>query len=131
MRDTIIARRALLALAVGGAWVGWGATPGAAHPNGKKTPHRPPAPSRPAPRMVVLDPGHGGVDPGAISPHGLYEKDITLAAARELARELQATRRYRVALSRNRDVFVSLRERVARARFLHADLLLSIHADAL
>ena len=81
--------------------------------------------------MVVLDPGHGGVDPGAISPHGLYEKNITLAAARELARELQATGRYRVALSRNRDVFVPLRERVARARFLHADLLLSIHADAL
>jgi N-acetylmuramoyl-L-alanine amidase len=131
MRDTIIARRALLTLAAGAAAIGWGTARGVAHPIGKKGAHRPPASSRPPPRLVVLDPGHGGVDPGAISPHGVYEKNITLAVARELARRLQATGHYRAVLTRNRDVFVRLPERVSRARFLPADLLLSIHADAL
>jgi N-acetylmuramoyl-L-alanine amidase len=131
MRDIIITRRALLALAAGAALIGWGTALGVAHPIGKKGAHRPPAPSRPPPRLVVLDPGHGGVDPGAISPHGLYEKNITLAVARELARQLQAAGHYRAVLTRNRDVYVPLRERVSRARFLPADLLLSIHADAL
>ena len=131
MRDIIITRRALLALAAGAASIGWGTALGVAHPIGKKSQHRLPVPSRPAPRLVALDPGHGGVDPGAISPHGLYEKNITLAVARELARQLQATGNYRAVLTRNRDVYVPLRERVSRARFLPADLLLSIHADAL
>ena len=131
MRDIVIARRALLALAAGGAVAGWSAACGAARPAGKHKPHHAPAPSRPPPRVVVLDPGHGGIDPGAISPHGLYEKNITLATARELARQLDATGRYRAVLTRNRDVFLPLRERVVRARFLRAELLLSIHADAL
>jgi N-acetylmuramoyl-L-alanine amidase len=81
--------------------------------------------------VIALDPGHGGVDPGAISPHGIYEKNITLAAARELARLLDATGRYRALLTRSRDVFVPLRERVVRARLHQAELFLSIHADAL
>ncbi|MGC2415173.1 MAG: N-acetylmuramoyl-L-alanine amidase, partial [Stellaceae bacterium] len=78
-----------------------------------------------------LDPGHGGVDPGAISPRGVYEKDLTLPTARELARQLEVTGRYRTLLTRRGDRFVSLRERVARARANRAELFLSIHADAL
>jgi N-acetylmuramoyl-L-alanine amidase len=80
---------------------------------------------------VVVDPGHGGVDPGAISPNGIYEKDIVLATAWEFARELASRRTYRVVLTRSTDEFLPLRERVARARAWKADLLLSIHADAL
>jgi N-acetylmuramoyl-L-alanine amidase len=79
----------------------------------------------------MLDPGHGGVDPGAISPSGVYEKDIALATARELARALETTRRYRVHLTRSDDEFVPLHERVERARAARAELFLSIHADAL
>ena len=81
--------------------------------------------------MVALDPGHGGIDPGAISPHGTYEKNITLATARELARQLERTGRYRTVLTRRGDTYVSLRERVARARAAHVELFLSIHADRL
>jgi N-acetylmuramoyl-L-alanine amidase len=131
MRDIIVTRRALLALAVGVAVTGRGAAADAAQPTGKQKPPRPLAPSRPPPRIIVLDPGHGGIDPGAISPRGIYEKNITLASARELARQLEATGRYRAVLTRSRDVFVPLRERVVRARRSHAELLLSIHADAL
>ncbi len=82
---------------------------------------------------VAIDPGHGGADPGAISPGGVYEKDIVLSTARELARQLAATRRCRVVLTRSVDEFIPLRDRVARARAraAHADLFLSIHADAL
>jgi len=81
--------------------------------------------------MVALDPGHGGVDPGAISPHGIYEKSLTLATARELARQLDLTGRYRTVLTRRGDTFVSLRQRITRARAAHAELFVSIHADAL
>lgn len=81
--------------------------------------------------MIALDAGHGGVDPGAISPRGIKEKTITLAMARELERQLRASGRYRIALTRHRDVLVPLRERVIRARRHRAELLLSIHADVL
>ncbi|HEV2303388.1 MAG TPA: N-acetylmuramoyl-L-alanine amidase [Stellaceae bacterium] len=80
---------------------------------------------------VALDAGHGGNDPGAIAPDGVYEKTITLAAARVLARQLSLTRRYRVVMTRYRDEFVPLAGRVARARAQHADVFLSLHADAL
>jgi N-acetylmuramoyl-L-alanine amidase len=80
---------------------------------------------------VVIDPGHGGVDPGAISPIGVYEKDVVLPTAWEFARQLAATRRYRVVLTRSVDEFIPLRDRVARARAWGADLFLSLHADAL
>jgi N-acetylmuramoyl-L-alanine amidase len=81
--------------------------------------------------MVVIDPGHGGVDPGAISPSGVYEKDIVLPTASEFARQLAVRRNFRVVLTRSIDEFLPLRERVARARAWKADLFLSIHADAL
>ena len=81
--------------------------------------------------LVMLDPGHGGRDPGAIGFSGTYEKHVALAAAQELRRQLLATRRYRVELTRGRDVFVALEERVAAARRRGAALFVSIHADAL
>jgi N-acetylmuramoyl-L-alanine amidase len=82
-------------------------------------------------RTVVLDPGHGGIDPGAIGLSGVYEKDLVLDAARLVAQQLDATRRYRVVLTRTSDEFVALQDRVARARTADGDLFLSIHADAL
>ena len=79
--------------------------------------------------VVAVDPGHGGQDPGAISLNGAYEKDITLAAARALRDELKKLRRYRVLLTRDRDVFIRLRDRIAIARAAGADLFVSLHAD--
>ncbi len=80
---------------------------------------------------VVVDAGHGGVDPGCIGRGGTYEKDVVLDTALKVARGLEASRRYKVSMSRTTDNFVSLEERVIRARALNADLFLSIHADAL
>jgi len=80
--------------------------------------------------VIVIDPGHGGVDPGATGVSGTYEKHITLAMARELKKELERTGHYRVHLTRDRDVFVRLRDRVAIARQYGADLFVSLHADA-
>jgi N-acetylmuramoyl-L-alanine amidase len=80
---------------------------------------------------VVVDAGHGGVDPGCIGHGGTYEKDVVLDTALKLARGLEASKRYKVALSRSSDNFVSLEERVIRARTLGADLFVSVHADAL
>lgn len=80
---------------------------------------------------VVIDPGHGGVDPGAIGRSGIFEKDIALAAARELEKILEANPRYRVVLTRKSDIFIRLRERVAFARREGAHLFISIHADSI
>ncbi|CCG40335.1 N-acetylmuramoyl-L-alanine amidase [Magnetospirillum molischianum] len=80
--------------------------------------------------IIVIDPGHGGVDPGAIGVSGIYEKHITLAMARELKTALEKSGRYRVHLTRDRDVFIRLRDRVAIARQYGADLFISLHADA-
>ena len=81
--------------------------------------------------LVVIDAGHGGHDPGAISPHsGAREKDVTLAIARALRAELLATGRMRVALTRGDDRFLVLEERYGIARRLQADLFISLHADA-
>jgi N-acetylmuramoyl-L-alanine amidase len=88
---------------------------------------KPPAPNR----VIVIDPGHGGIDPGATGVDGVFEKNVVLPTAVALARLLAATHRFRVFLTRRRDEFVPLSERVARARAWHADLFLSLHADAL
>ena len=82
------------------------------------------------PFMVVLDPGHGGEDPGAIGRRGTREKDIVLIIARKLKEKLDDDPRYRVALTRDADYFVPLHMRVQRARKLRADLFVSVHADA-
>lgn len=88
-----------------------------------------PEPKRESRRLIVIDPGHGGEDPGATGAAGTLEKDVTLAAARELRDRLLASGRYRVELTRDSDVLLSLRSRYQRARELGADLFLSVHAD--
>ncbi len=82
-------------------------------------------------RVIVLDPGHGGVDPGTIGVNGIQEKDVTLALARELKDRLDATDQYLVLMTRDRDVFVKLRDRVSKARQAGAELFVSLHADAI
>jgi N-acetylmuramoyl-L-alanine amidase len=80
--------------------------------------------------LVVIDAGHGGIDPGTIGRTGVKEKDIVLAVARELRKGLEATGRYRVQLTRDADVFIPLRGRVNIARAAQADLFVSLHADS-
>ena len=80
--------------------------------------------------MIVIDPGDGGVDPGAISASGTYEKTVVLAAAKTLKRVLEKTGRYDVVLTRDKDRFLRLRQRVAVSRSADADLFISIHADS-
>ncbi len=81
--------------------------------------------------LIVIDPGHGGKDPGAVGPGKIYEKNITLAAAKELQRQLLATGQYRVKLTRENDRYLKLYERVEIARSSEADLFVSIHADSI
>src|SRR5260221_13584326 len=123
MPDEILPRRSLLgvflaaggSLAAGAAWLVMptrllaqtlGQTAAKSPPAAKPTARR---------RTVVLDPGHGGIDPGAIGLSGAYEKDLALDAARLVAQQLEATKRYRVVLTRTSDEFVPLQDRVARA----------------
>jgi N-acetylmuramoyl-L-alanine amidase len=127
-------RRLLLAPGLLGTFMlpGWMRSALAASPD-RRTPARARVSPHqdPAPPLVVLDPGHGGKDPGAIGVSGTYEKNVALAAAQELRRQLLASRRYRVELTRSRDIFVGLDERVTRAQKLKAALFVSLHADAL
>jgi N-acetylmuramoyl-L-alanine amidase len=92
--------------------------------------HAPAHTTAPLP-LVLLDPGHGGRDPGAIGVSGTYEKHVAFAAATELARQLRQTGRYRVALTRQDDVFIPLDDRVDIAQAQGASLFISMHADAL
>ncbi len=80
--------------------------------------------------IVALDAGHGGEDPGAIGPSGLYEKDVALAIALKLRTRINAQPGMRAMLTRDSDYFVPLQERVIKARRVQADLFVSIHADA-
>jgi N-acetylmuramoyl-L-alanine amidase len=81
--------------------------------------------------LVLIDPGHGGHDPGAIAPDGVFEKTITLASGFALRRSLLATGRYRVAMTRTSDVFISLETRVAMTVAAGADLFIALHCDHL
>jgi N-acetylmuramoyl-L-alanine amidase len=81
-------------------------------------------------RTIVIDPGHGGIDPGAESVAGFHEKEVTLATARVLKRVLEDTGRYNVVLTRDQDIYLTLHERVIRARAAHGDLFVSLHADS-
>jgi N-acetylmuramoyl-L-alanine amidase len=83
-----------------------------------------------AKKVVVIDPGHGGIDSGTVGVGGTMEKDVVLAAALRLRRTLQA-RGYAVYMTRETDVFVSLRGRVNIARARHANLFISLHADSI
>ena len=78
---------------------------------------------------IVLDPGHGGKDPGAIGAHGTMEKDVNLQMAKQLKALLEATGRYKVVLTRTDDRLLPLRQRIDIARAAKADLFISIHAD--
>lgn len=80
--------------------------------------------------VVFIDAGHGGKDPGAISANGHYEKTVTLQAALELARQLNATGKIEAVLSRDSDVYHKLRKRITLARNKKADVFISLHADA-
>jgi len=80
-------------------------------------------------KVVVIDPGHGGEDPGAIGRRGTHEKDVVLGIAKKLQRILKA-RGYEAFLTRKGDYFISLRERGKIAREYGADIFISIHADA-
>ncbi|MCB1532841.1 MAG: N-acetylmuramoyl-L-alanine amidase [Alphaproteobacteria bacterium] len=93
--------------------------------------YAPPPPRKNQKPLVVIDPGHGGVDPGAISSSNLREKNVVLALAKELKQQLLATGQYRVMLTREEDVFIKLSDRVKFARKHGADLFVSIHADSI
>jgi N-acetylmuramoyl-L-alanine amidase len=80
--------------------------------------------------IVALDPGHGGEDPGAVGPSGLYEKHVALAIALKLRDRINAQPGMRAMLTRDADFFVPLYDRVRKARRVQADLFVSIHADA-
>jgi N-acetylmuramoyl-L-alanine amidase len=92
---------------------------------------RPSAEPPARPPLVILDPGHGGIDPGATGIAGTLEKDVTLASALALQAVLQARGRYRVELTRTHDQYVPREDRVDIARVLGANLFLSMHADRL
>ena len=80
--------------------------------------------------VIAVDAGHGGEDPGAIGKHGLQEKVVTLAVAKELAKAINARKGMRAVLIREGDYFVALGKRVRLARRSRADLMISVHADA-
>ncbi|CAM0119697.1 MULTISPECIES: N-acetylmuramoyl-L-alanine amidase [Stenotrophomonas] len=117
-------------------------TPPATVPAPAPTPVEPPRPAMPSDAsrirmqagmrhlVVAIDPGHGGQDPGAIGPTGKREKDVTLAVARELARQVNATPGLKAYLTRDSDVFIPLPMRAQKARANKADIFISIHADA-
>jgi N-acetylmuramoyl-L-alanine amidase len=79
--------------------------------------------------VIMIDPGHGGEDPGATGPSGLHEKDVVLAIGREVKKILDSYG-YKTYMTRNEDIFIPLGVRVAKARKLRADVFVSIHADA-
>jgi N-acetylmuramoyl-L-alanine amidase len=123
--DPAFTRRLLLGHGFGAAML----LPAVARVEATTRGHRHPAAGKKLP-LVVLDPGHGGKDPGAIGVSGTYEKHIAFAAAADLARRLRASGHYRVALTRDEDVFIPLETRVKIARAQGASLFISMHADA-
>ncbi len=80
--------------------------------------------------IIAIDAGHGGEDPGAKGPSGVYEKDVVLAIARRLARLIDKAPGMRAVMIRKGDYYIGLRKRINKARAAKADLFISIHADA-
>ncbi|SON56440.1 N-acetylmuramoyl-L-alanine amidase AmiC precursor [Hartmannibacter diazotrophicus] len=80
--------------------------------------------------LIVIDPGHGGIDPGTVAPDGEREKDIVLAFAKALKAKLQASGQFDVLMTRDDDSFISLGDRVTFAHDHEADLFISVHADS-
>lgn len=81
--------------------------------------------------VIVLDPGHGGPDPGTVTSASVYEKDVVFSFCKQLKAELEATGRFHVLMTREEDIFVPLEGRVEFARQARANLMISVHADAL
>jgi len=106
------------------------AIPTSVDPSPPPTASRPAHPAGSRPIIVVIDPGHGGEDPGAIGPMGTHEKDIVLAISRKLRDMVNAEPGMRAVMTRDDDYFVPLHVRVQKARRVQADLFVSIHADA-
>jgi N-acetylmuramoyl-L-alanine amidase len=105
---------------------GSGAGAGALGGSAAKQPTEEPKRGKP---LIVIDPGHGGIDPGAIGST-INEKQLTLAVAKALKKELEDTGKFRVLLTRSRDVYIPLRERFGLAREKGAELFISLHADS-
>ena len=82
-------------------------------------------------KLIIIDPGHGGVDPGAIGHAGTYEKHVVLSAAKIFKQVIEKDSTYRVVLTRTRDQFLTLRDRISRSKLSGADLFISIHADSI
>ena len=82
------------------------------------------------PIIIAIDPGHGGEDPGAIGKKGTKEKDVVLKIAKRLKRKIEKNPQFKVFLTRNGDYFISLRNRIKKAKRADASLFVSIHADA-
>ncbi|MBK1840093.1 N-acetylmuramoyl-L-alanine amidase [Azospirillum sp. YIM B02556] len=118
--------------AVGAAGAALAQSPGQACASAmERRPDRKPTAGTPTrSRLVMLDPGHGGNDPGAIGTRGTFEKEVTLDIARDVARILADRHRIGVKLTRGDDRFLALDERVALTREAGADLFVSIHADS-
>ena len=105
---------------------GTGAATGSLGGSAAKQPIEEPKRGKP---LIVIDPGHGGIDPGAVGS-SINEKQLTLAVAKALKKELEDTGKFRVLLTRSRDVYIPLRERFGLAREKGADLFISLHADS-
>jgi N-acetylmuramoyl-L-alanine amidase len=80
--------------------------------------------------LVVIDPGHGGIDPGATGKGGTNEKDVVLLVAKDLRDKIWASGRYRVLMTRGADYYIALRQRFEIARSAGADIFISLHADS-
>lgn len=109
-----------------GSGAGTGAGTGALGGSAAKQPTEEPKRGKP---LIVIDPGHGGIDPGAVGST-INEKQLTLAIAKALKKELEDTGKFRVLLTRSRDVYIPLRERFGLAREKGAELFISLHADS-
>ena len=81
--------------------------------------------------VIVIDPGHGGIDPGAVGADNLLEKNLVLAVAKRVQAQLSETGNYEIVMTRARDVFISLNDRLKISRKAGADLFISIHADSI
>ena len=128
----VLAGLTAFGLGMAEAWAAPGKSTKSKHQATRKSVGKPTPPTlaKPKPKLIVLDPGHGGRDPGALGARGTQEKKVVFTIATEVQRELQAGGRYRVLLTRSGDSYVALRERVARAQAAKADLFLSLHADS-
>ena len=102
----------------------------AAAPAADTVERSPTAPAQSRDIVVAIDAGHGGKDPGAHGPHGVLEKNVTLAVARKLAELVDQQPGMKAVLTRDSDVYVDLKERFEKARRANADLFVSIHCDA-